>query len=130
MIRPKFSDELRKKLEEITQETMMFEQNDKISRALWVANVKTVIQDFINLGKIDSRRYDFYVWSDETNNPPDLIDRGEFVGQLRISDVKSTESLIWTIKVLGHGGEPSLKALWWDFLNKKYGIRKNHDQLI
>lgn len=63
----------------------LFEFNDEFTRAQFVALVEPFLRD------IQGRRgiYDFRVVCDETNNPPSVIDRNEFVGDIYVKPARS-----------------------------------------
>ena len=63
----------------------LFEFNDQVTRTLFKNNVNPFLRD------IQSKRgmYDFLVVCDETNNPPEIIDRNEFVADIYIKPAKS-----------------------------------------
>ena len=63
----------------------LFEFNDEVTRSLFKNNVNPFLRD------IQSKRgmYDFLVVCDATNNPPEIIDRNEFVGDIYIKPAKS-----------------------------------------
>ena len=65
--------------------TALFEFNDEITRSLFKNNVNPFLRD------VQSRRgmYDFLVVCDESNNPPEIIDRNEFVADIYIKPAKS-----------------------------------------
>ena len=63
----------------------LFEFNDQVTRTLFKNNVNPFLRD------IQSKRgmYDFLVVCDETNNPPGIIDRNEFVADIYIKPARS-----------------------------------------
>ena len=63
----------------------LFEFNDQVTRTLFKNNVNPFLRD------IQSKRgmFDFLVVCDETNNPPEIIDRNEFVADIYIKPAKS-----------------------------------------
>jgi phage tail sheath protein FI len=63
----------------------LFEFNDEFTRAQFVALVEPFLRD------VQGRRgiYDFRVVCDETNNPPSVIDRNEFVGDIYVKPARS-----------------------------------------
>jgi hypothetical protein len=68
---------------------LLFEFNDSFTRAQFVALVEPYLRD------IQGRRgiYDFRVVCDESNNPGEVIDRNEFVGDIYIKPAKSINFL-------------------------------------
>ena len=63
----------------------LFEFNDQVTRTLFKNNVNPFLRD------IQSKRgmFDFLVVCDETNNPPGIIDRNEFVADIYIKPARS-----------------------------------------
>lgn len=63
----------------------LFEFNDEFTRSQFVALIEPFLRD------IQGRRgiYDFRVVCDETNNPPSVIDRNEFVGDIYVKPARS-----------------------------------------
>jgi hypothetical protein len=63
----------------------LFEFNDQVTRTLFKNNVNPFLRD------IQSKRgmYDFLVVCDDTNNPPGIIDRNEFVADIYIKPARS-----------------------------------------
>ena len=63
----------------------LFEFNDQVTRTLFKNNVNPFLRD------IQSKRgmFDFLVVCDETNNPPAIIDRNEFVADIYIKPARS-----------------------------------------
>ncbi len=63
----------------------LFEFNDQVTSTLFKNNVNPFLRD------IQSKRgmYDFLVVCDETNNPPEIVDRNEFVADIYIKPAKS-----------------------------------------
>jgi phage tail sheath protein FI len=63
----------------------LFEFNDEFTRSQFVALVEPFLRD------IQGRRgiYDFRVVCDDTNNPPSVIDRNEFVGDIYVKPARS-----------------------------------------
>jgi phage tail sheath protein FI len=63
----------------------LFEFNDEFTRATFV----NLVEPFLRT--VQGRRgiYDFRVVCDETNNPPDVIDRNEFVGDIYVKPARS-----------------------------------------
>jgi phage tail sheath protein FI len=68
---------------------LLFEFNDAFTRAQFVALIEPYLRE------IQGRRgiYDFRVVCDETNNPGEVIDRNEFVGDIYIKPAKSINFL-------------------------------------
>ena len=68
---------------------LLFEFNDAFTRAQFVALIEPYLRD------IQGRRgiYDFRVVCDETNNPGEVIDRNEFVGDIYVKPAKSINFL-------------------------------------
>lgn len=64
---------------------VLFEQNDAVTRALFVNMVEPFLRD------VQGRRgiYDFRVVADETVNTPDVIDRNEFRASIYVKSTKS-----------------------------------------
>ena len=63
----------------------LFEFNDEITRANFVAQVTPFLRDVANARGIT----DFRVVCDESNNPPSVIDRNEFKGDIFIKPARS-----------------------------------------
>ena len=65
--------------------TNLFEFNDEITRALFKNNVNPFLRD------VQSKRgmTDFLVVCDSSNNPPEIIDRNEFVSDIYIKPARS-----------------------------------------
>lgn len=68
---------------------LLFEFNDAFTRAQFVAMIEPYLRD------IQGRRgiYDFRVVCDESNNPGEVIDRNEFVGDIYVKPAKSINFL-------------------------------------
>lgn len=68
---------------------LLFEFNDAFTRAQFVALIEPYLRE------VQGRRgiYDFRVVCDETNNPGEVIDRNEFVGDIYIKPAKSINYL-------------------------------------
>ena len=69
----------------IAARASLFEFNDEFTRAQFVSLVEPFLRT------VQGRRgiYDFRVVCDETNNPADIIDRNEFVGDIYIKPARS-----------------------------------------
>ena len=65
--------------------TVLFEFNDQVTQTLFKNNVNPFLRD------IQSKRgmTDFLVVCDSTNNPPDIVDRNEFVADIYIKPARS-----------------------------------------
>ena len=65
--------------------TTLFEFNDEVTRTLFKNNVNPFLRN------VQSKRgmYDFLVVCDDSNNPPDIIDRNEFVADIYIKPSRS-----------------------------------------
>jgi len=63
----------------------LFEFNDTFTRSQFVA----MVEPFLTLVKSRQGVYDFSVICDETNNPPDVVDAGQFVGDIYIKPSRS-----------------------------------------
>jgi phage tail sheath protein FI len=63
----------------------LFEFNDTFTRSQFVA----MVEPFLTLVKARQGVYDFSVICDETNNPPDVVDAGQFVGDIYIKPSRS-----------------------------------------
>ena len=65
--------------------TQLFEQNDEAQRSLFVNIVEPYLRD------VQGRRgvTDFLVKCDETNNPPDAVDRGEFYAEIFVKPTRT-----------------------------------------
>ena len=65
--------------------TQLFEQNDEAQRNLFINIVEPYLRD------VQGRRgvTDFLVKCDETNNPPDAVDRGEFYAEIFVKPTRT-----------------------------------------
>jgi hypothetical protein len=65
--------------------TNLFEFNDEITRSLFKNNVNPFLRN------VQAKRgmYDFLVVCDASNNPPEVVDRNEFVGDIYIKPSRS-----------------------------------------
>lgn len=75
----------------------LFEQNDAITRAQFVAQVEPFLRDVQGRRGIDA----FRVVADETNNTPDVIARNEFRGTILIKPVYSINFIYLTFTAVG-----------------------------
>ena len=73
-----------REISEIARQNL-FEFNDEVTRTLFKNNTNPFLRD------IQSKRgmTDFLVVCDETNNPPDIVDRNEFVADIYIKPARS-----------------------------------------
>ena len=64
---------------------LLFEFNDEFTRAQFINLVEPYLRE------VKGRRgvYDFRVVCDTTNNPPEVIDKGQFVGAIYIKPARS-----------------------------------------
>lgn len=78
---------------------LVFEQNDS---ATW-DRFKNMVQPVLDRVKIKQGLYDFRVKMDETTNTPDMIDRGQMVGQIYIKPTKSAEAILINFNIMPTG---------------------------
>ncbi len=68
---------------------LVFEQNDAKTRDRFL----NMVQPILDRIKIKQGLYDFRVICDETNNPDDVIDRGQMNGDIWLKPTKSAEAI-------------------------------------
>lgn len=76
-----------------------FEQNDETT---WDA-FKALVQPVLDLVKIKRGITDFRVIMDETTNTPDMIERGQMVGQIYIKPTKTAEVILINFNLMAQG---------------------------
>lgn len=87
---------LRKAISKAARYTL-FEQNDRFTRAQFVAMIEPYLRD------VQGRRgiYDFRVVCDESNNTGVVIDRNEFIGDIYIKPAKSINFITLNFVAVG-----------------------------
>ncbi len=65
--------------------TILFEFNDQFTRS----EFKAVVNPYLKNIKAQRGIYDYLVVCDETNNPPDVIDRNEFIASIFVKPARS-----------------------------------------
>ena len=72
--------------------TQLFEQNDEAQRTLFTNIVEPYLRD------VQGRRgvTDFLVKCDESNNPPDAVDRGEFYAEIYVKPTRTINYITLT----------------------------------
>lgn len=76
-----------------------FEQNDETT---W-DRFKALVQPILDLVKIKRGITDFRVIMDETTNTPDMIERGQMVGQIYIKPTKTAEVILINFNLMAQG---------------------------
>jgi len=76
-----------------------FEQNDETS---W-DRFKGLVQPILDTVKIKRGLTDFRVIMDETTNTPDMIERGQMVGQIYIKPTKTAEVILINFNLMAQG---------------------------
>lgn len=76
-----------------------FEQNDQTT---W-DKFKGMVQPILDLVKIKRGITDFRVIMDETTNTPDMIERGQMVGQIYIKPTKTAEVILINFNLMAQG---------------------------
>jgi phage tail sheath protein FI len=76
-----------------------FEQNDETT---W-DRFKAMVQPTLDLVKIKRGITDFRVIMDETTNTPDMIERGQMVGQIYIKPTKTAEVILINFNLMAQG---------------------------
>lgn len=76
-----------------------FEQNDETS---W-DRFKALVQPILDTVKIKRGITDFRVIMDETTNTPDMIERGQMVGQIYIKPTKTAEVILINFNLMAQG---------------------------
>ena len=76
-----------------------FEQNDETT---W-DRFKSIVQPVLDLVKIKRGITDFRVIMDETTNTPDMIERGQMVGQIYIKPTKTAEVILINFNLMAQG---------------------------
>lgn len=76
-----------------------FEQNDETT---W-DRFKSLVQPILDLVKIKRGITDFRVIMDETTNTPDMIERGQMVGQIFIKPTKTAEVILINFNLMAQG---------------------------
>lgn len=76
-----------------------FEQNDETT---W-DQFKALVQPVLDLVKIKRGITDFRVIMDETTNTPDMIERGQMVGQIYIKPTKTAEAILINFNLMAQG---------------------------
>ena len=90
-----------KRFVEGVADSLLFEQNTVLTRASFVNAVNPFF------ASIQARRglFDFKVVADETLNTPEVVDRGEFRGQIQLKPVPAIEFIILDFTVTPSGVE-------------------------
>lgn len=78
-----------------------FEQNDETT---W-DRFKGMVQPVLDLVKIKRGITDFRVIMDETTNTPDMIERGQMVGQIYIKPTKTAEVILISFNLMAQGAK-------------------------
>jgi hypothetical protein len=78
-----------------------FEQNDETT---W-DRFKGLVQPILDLVKIKRGITDFRVIMDETTNTPDMIERGQMVGQIYIKPTKTAEVILINFNLMAQGAK-------------------------
>lgn len=78
-----------------------FEQNDQTT---W-DKFKGMVQPILDLVKIKRGITDFRVIMDETTNTPDMIERGQMVGQIYIKPTKTAEVILINFNLMAQGAK-------------------------
>lgn len=76
-----------------------FEQNDETT---W-DRFKAMVQPVLDIVKIKRGITDFRVIMDETTNTPDMIERGQMVGQIYIKPTKTAEIILINFNLMAQG---------------------------
>lgn len=83
--------------------SFVFQPNDQLTRDAWKAAADGFLGDLV----IKRGLFDFATISDESNNPPDKIDRNEMCLDIAIKPVKAAEFLCIPITVVTTGADIS-----------------------
>lgn len=78
---------------------LTFEQNDETT---W-DQFKALVQPVLDTVKIKRGLTDFRVIMDETTNTPDMIERGQMVGQIYIKPTKTAEAILINFNLMAQG---------------------------
>lgn len=77
----------------------LFENNTFLTRKLFASATELYLTSIKNQGGL----YDFRVVCDDRNNPPDVIDRNEFVGDIFLKPVKSINFIVLRFTAVNTG---------------------------
>jgi phage tail sheath protein FI len=77
----------------------LFEPNDAFTRNQVLATVTTILNDLVAKRGL----YDYLAVCDESNNPPDRVDRNELLVDIAVEPVKTVEFIYIPIRVKNTG---------------------------
>jgi phage tail sheath protein FI len=80
-------------------DTFVFEQNDTITRNNFLA----VINPYLASVQQQQGLIAFKVVMDESNNPPNVVDNNQLIGQIYIQPTKTVEFIILDFNILPTG---------------------------
>jgi phage tail sheath protein FI len=80
-------------------DTFVFEQNDTITRNNFLA----VINPYLASVQQQQGLIAFRVIMDESNNPPNVVDNNQLIGQIYIQPTKTVEFIILDFNILPTG---------------------------
>lgn len=82
-----------------TSQTLLFEQNDQTLRDQFLSKVEPLLLQIQNQRGLTG----FRVIMDETNNPPEVVDRNTLVGKIQLKPTRTAEFIDLTFQVLPTG---------------------------
>ena len=82
-----------------TSQTLLFEQNDQTLRDQFLAKVEPLLLQIQNQRGLTG----FRVIMDESNNPPEVVDRNTLVGKIQLKPTRTAEFIDLTFQVLPTG---------------------------
>lgn len=82
-----------------TSQTLLFEQNDQTLRDQFLSKVEPLLLQIQNQRGLTG----FRVVMDETNNPPEVVDRNTLVGKIQLKPTRTAEFIDLTFQVLPTG---------------------------
>jgi len=82
-----------------TSQTLLFEQNDQTLRDQFLSKVEPLLLQIQNQRGLTG----FRVIMDESNNPPEVVDRNTLVGKIQLKPTRTAEFIDLTFQVLPTG---------------------------
>jgi phage tail sheath protein FI len=77
----------------------MFEQNDATTRNRFM----NIVNPFLESVQANSGLSAFKVVMDDSNNPPDVVDRNQLIGQIFIQPTRTAEFIVLDFVILPTG---------------------------
>jgi phage tail sheath protein FI len=80
-------------------DTFVFEQNDTVTRNDFLSS----INPYLNSVQQQQGLTAFRVIMDETNNPPNVVDNNQLIGQIYLQPTRTTEFILLDFNILPTG---------------------------